>query len=207
MISLDWLMPVIAPALKRVMKYSMAARNAHFKALPVVTGRVVFFGDSITEGGYWNEWFPECQTLNRGIGGNTVGDLLGRVELAIQSPRLVSLMIGTNDLSGLGRSRDPAEIAAQTRELVARIRALAPTAKLLINSVTPRTAFFAARIRELNQHYRQIAAEAGAEYIDLWPAMAEADGSIRKTLTIENLHLSGEGYRVWADVLRPHIVD
>ena len=205
--NLDRLAPFISPILKRALKPMAANARAHFAALPVAADRVVFLGDSITAGGYWDEWFPEFASINRGIDGNTVGDVLGRLDTAIHSPRLVSLLIGTNDLSGLGRSRDPAEIAAQVRELVTRIRTAAPTAKLLINSVAPRSAFFAERIRVLNQHYRQIASEVAADYVDLWPAMANSDGAIHKALTTDGIHFTGAGYRVWAEILRPYLVD
>lgn len=201
----DRLALVLSPIFKRVSKAMGTNAKAHFAALPAVSDRVVFLGDSITAGGFWEEWFPELSPINRGVGGNTVGDVLDRFDTAIQSPRMVSLMIGTNDLSGLGRSREPAEIAKQVRELVTRIRACAPTAKLLINSIAPRSAYFAPRIRELNQHYRQIASEVAAEYVDLWPAMTNSDGSIRKELTTDGIHFTGEGYRVWAETLRPYL--
>lgn len=202
----DRLALVLSPIFRLVSKSLGANAKAHFEVLPPVTDRVIFLGDSITAGGYWNEWFPELAPINRGVGGNTVADVLARFDTAIRSPRLVSLMIGTNDLSGLGRTRDPTQIAAQVRNLVARIRASAPTAKLLINSVAPRSAYFAARIGELNQHYRQIASESAAEYVDLWPAMAQASGAIQKQLTTDGIHFTGEGYRIWAELLRPYLV-
>lgn len=201
----DRLALVLSPIFKLISKSMGANAKAHFEVLPAVTGRVVFLGDSITAGGHWNEWFPELSPLNRGVGGNTVGDVLERFDTAIRLPRLVSLMIGTNDLSGLGLSREPEKIAAQVRELVARIRACAPTAKILINSVAPRSAFFAERIRDLNRRYQQIAIEFAAEYVDLWPTMAQADGAIYKAFTTDGIHLTGEGYRVWVDALRPYL--
>jgi lysophospholipase L1-like esterase len=204
--NIDRISFLLSPIVRPLLRSMMANAKAHMEVLPVVTSCVVFLGDSITAGGYWNEWFAELLPLNRGINANTVGDVIERLETAIHSPRIVSLMIGTNDLSGLGLSREPIKIAAQMRELVRRIRAYAPTAKLLVNSVSPRSAFFAARIRELNQHYRQIAAEAAVDYVDLWPMMADPDGAIRKALTTDGLHFTGEGYRVWAEVLRPYLV-
>jgi lysophospholipase L1-like esterase len=204
--NIDRIAFLLSRIMKPLMKSIVADAKAHMEVLPVATGRVVFLGDSITAGGYWNEWFVEHSTLNRGINANTIEDVMGRLETALHTPQLVSLMIGTNDLSGLGLSREPKKIAAQMQELVRRIRVLAPTARLLVNSVSPRSAFFAARIRELNQYYRQIAAEATADYVDLWPAMADADGAIRKVLTTDGLHFTGEGYRVWAEVLRPYLM-
>ena len=196
-------MPLVSGIARRFLTRSMVMRRSQFETLPPVTGRVLFLGDSITEQGLWDEWFPHLATLNRGIGGNTVGDVLERLDTALYEPRLVSLLVGTNDLSGLGRSRKPDDIAAQMRELVARIRKRAPGAPLIVNSVMPRGRRYADRIRRLNTHCQAITAEAGGIWVDLWPALAAADGSLRSDLTADGLHLNGAGYRAWVDVLSP----
>ncbi|MFE3054183.1 hypothetical protein [Nocardia sp. NPDC059239] len=49
------------------------------------------------------------------------------------------------------------------------------------------------------------AAQADAVYIDLWPALADANGALRQEFTRDGLHLSGAGYAAWIEVLRPHI--
>lgn len=55
----------------------------------------------------------------------------------------------------------------------------------------------------MNRSYARIAAESGAIYVDLWPALAQADGSIRPEMTRDGLHLSLAGYAAWVAVLRP----
>lgn len=204
MANIDRILPIIAPVLRGMLQKSQAMRLAQFAAAPVAD-RVVFLGDSITEQGVWEQWFPELPTLNRGIGGNAIYQVLERLDNAIVSPRAISLLIGTNDLHGLGRSADVGEIATEMRDLVRRIREKAPTAPLLVNSVLPRSAYFAARIRSLNARYRQVSIDEGAAYVDVWPALAGPDGAIRRAYTSDGLHLSGEGYRAWAEVLRPHL--
>jgi lysophospholipase L1-like esterase len=82
---------------------------------------------------------------------------------------------------------------------------MAPSVPLFINSITPRSTHFRDRIILLNQDYRAIAEGSGAIYVDLWPAFAGSDGTIRKELTTEGLHLSVAGYKVWTDILRPHL--
>ena len=151
------------------------------------------------------EEFPDLPTVNRGIGGETTTDLLERLDDAVVEPRAVSLLIGTNDLHGPRSGRDLHSIAERARHIVARIRHRAPEAPLLVNSVLPRTALFAPRIRQLNEDYRRIAADHDATYVDLWPAFADAADNLRRRYTRDNLHLTPEGYRVWADVLRPHL--
>jgi lysophospholipase L1-like esterase len=188
-----------------MMRSRQIQREAQFKALPPVPQRVVFLGDSITEWTAWEDWFPELQTTNRGIGGQAICDVLARLDTAIVEPSAISLLIGTNDLHGLGKSDKVPEIIEQMQTLVQRIRGMAPAAILLINSIMPRSAVFRDRIISLNEGYRTIARENGATFVDVWSALAGPDGVIRPEFTADGLHLSLAGYRVWVDVLRPHL--
>lgn len=173
-----------------------------FKALPAPTGKVVLFGDSITEGGFWSGWLPGMPTANRGIGGDTVAQLTARVDSAIDSPRAVSVLAGTNDLVR-SDAKDADSVGSRFRELIAQIRQRDADVPLLINSVMPRGAKYIATITTINGHYREIAREFDAEYLDLWPALATPSHTLRKEFTPDGLHLNGEGYRAWAAVLRP----
>jgi len=203
--NLDRILPHAAPLLRRMLRAGQAKREAQFGAIPPAPDRVIFLGDSITEWTAWEDWFPELRTTNRGIGGQSVSDVMARLDTAIVQPRAISLLIGTNDLHGLGRSTQTAEIARQMRDLVLAIRQQAPDAALIINSVMPRSAHFRDRIIALNAAYRQIADDCGATYMDLWPVLAGPDGAILPDLTADGLHLSNAGYRAWVNVLRPHL--
>ncbi|QUQ64006.1 GDSL-type esterase/lipase family protein [Kutzneria sp. CA-103260] len=188
---------LLAPLMRR----HMAMRRNQFDVLPLPEGRVLFLGDSITEGGHWNEWFPHCPTVNRGVGGDTVDGVRGRLATAVNRPAAISLLIGTNDLNGQGRTAKVPGIEAQFEALVHEIRALAPDAPLIVNGVMPRGAKWAGRIRELNARYAAIAGDA---YVDLWPALADGD-ALRASYTGDGLHLNGHGYQAWVDVLRPRL--
>src|SRR5215470_11449680 len=60
---------------------------------------VVMLGDSITEGIDWRELFPQVRILNRGIAGDTSAGVLNRLdEVIARHPKVVFLMIGSNDL-------------------------------------------------------------------------------------------------------------
>ena len=61
------------------------------------------------------------------------------------------------------------------------------------------------RVQALNREYRAIAEGAGADYLDVWPALADDEGGLRRAFTSDFLHLNGLGYAAWADVLRPHL--
>jgi lysophospholipase L1-like esterase len=205
-VDLDRILPILAPLLRRALSSRQALRRTQFEAVLPVPGRVIFLGDSITEWAAWEDWFPELRTTNRGIGGQAICDVLVRLQSAVVEPKAVSLLIGTNDLHGLGESADIDQIANQMGTLVQRIRCMAPSTALFVNSILPRSTRFRDRIVRLNAHYQRIADEGGATYVDVWPALAGTDGAIRPALTTDGLHLSIAGYRAWTDVLRPHLV-
>lgn len=201
----DRLTSPFGPLVRRATATIMESRRSQFAALPPTPGRVVFLGDSITEWGLWDEWFPDLPTANRGIASNTIADVLARLDSSIHEPRAICLLIGTNDLSGTRRSASVGDIAARMLDLVLALRRRAPTAPLIVNSVMPRSATFAERIGRLNDHYRRITAQVGGVYVDLWPALADTNGALRRTCTLDGLHLTGDGYQAWVDVLRPHL--
>lgn len=203
--NLDRILPVFAPLLRRALRTTQQRRENHFATVPAAPGRVVFLGDSITEMTDWGDWFPELRTMNRGIGGQAICNLLPRLHTALIQPKAVSLMIGTNDLHGLGQSTKPEDIADQMHALVQQIRSMAPNAPLFVSSVTPRSAHFRDRIAVLNQQYRKIAEDSGSTYIDLWPVLATPAGVIRPELTTDGLHLSVAGYKAWTGILRPYL--
>jgi len=164
---------------------------------------VLFLGDSITEDGEWAEWFPELACLNRGVGGDTVEGVRRRLAWTVNEPVAISLLIGTNDLSGAGETTDPRGIAAQTRRLLEELRTAAPNAPIFVNGVMPRTTARREEIQELNRHYRQLAKDGGATYVDVWPVLADENGALRREMTYDQLHLTGAGYVAWTNILRP----
>ena len=186
---------------KKFLEPGIQMRASQFVELLPPPGAVVFIGDSITEGGAWDEWFPDHRVINRGISGDTAAGVRTRVAVAVRnSPSMVALLIGTNDI-GMGRKKE--EILADVQATIDTIRAQAPEAAILLQSIMPRQAKFRARIDELNAQFRQIAeATSRARYVDLWPVLADRD-ALRPGLTLDGPHLNGAGYRAWAGVLQP----
>ncbi len=190
--------------LRSVMKPMQQSRRSQFAALAAPRGRIVMLGDSITEFGMWCEWFPDAQMANRGIGGERSGDILARLHTAIDRPRAVFLLIGTNDLSAAVPEAEIAGTVAATLDTIARV---SPGIPVFLQSVMPRSLVFRNEISSLNERYQEIAEAAPEQvrYLDLWPALATPDGALRPEMTADSLHLNGAGYRAWVDVLRPII--
>ncbi len=185
----------------RWMRPQQEHRRSQFAALPPSPGSIVFLGDSISEGGLWDEWFPDVPVLNRGIGGETSAQVRVRLDTAIHDPLAVFLLVGTNDLSA---GVAAAEVARNIGEIIDGIGHRAPDALVVVQSVMPRSAAFRDEVRRLNQEIRRVVAgRATARYLDLWPALATPTGVLRAEFTRDALHLNGDGYRAWVDVIRP----
>ncbi|MCU1412989.1 MAG: hypothetical protein JWN80_329 [Microbacteriaceae bacterium] len=177
-------------------------RKSQFAALPPVEADVLFVGDSITDLGLWNEWFPKLVTINRGISGETSGQVLERLDTFSASAKAVFLLIGTNDLT-LGVAED--QIVANVSTIVSHLVTSFADATIVVQSVMPRSAKWKRRLDSLNVRYQKIASDLGVEYLDLWPALADSAGTLPKTISLDALHLNGPGYQKWVDAISPTI--
>ena len=92
-------------------------------ALPPERRRVVFLGDSITQG--WFDRHPAFFTDNgfigRGIGGQTTAQMLARFwpDVIALKPAAVHLLAGTNDIAGNTGPYDPVATCDNVRAMTA----------------------------------------------------------------------------------------
>jgi lysophospholipase L1-like esterase len=179
--------------------------------------RLVFVGDSITEGWEgagreaWPRSFAPRGACNAGISGDRTQHVLWRLDdgllAALASPandvRACVVMIGTNN-----SNRDDhtaAEIAAGVVAVVRRLRAGLPRAEVLLLAIFPRGEQPDAQ-RAKNAEASRLAAAAlagdpGVRHRDLAGSFVTADGTLRQDLMPDLLHLSPAGYRAWADAI------
>jgi len=169
-----------------------------FEAFPLVPDDIVFLGDSITEGGPWEELFPDLRVRNRGIGGDTSDGVLERLEqITRATPAKVFLLIGTNDLYR-GDSDD--EIVANITEILDRLKQETPDTEVYLQSVLPRAPSYRAAVEALNARLAEVALERGSAWVDLYPAFVDPEtGGIRAELSNDELHLLGPGYALWRE--------
>lgn len=186
---------------------------ATYRALPVGPHDTVFLGDSLTAAAPFADVFSDIK--NRGIGGDTSGGLLTRLDdVLVGRPERLFLMIGANDIA----NEVPAgEIVDNVRTILRRARRDSPGTKLFVESVLPVNQEMVTRImqaplprnprvRELNPRLRELAQAEGATYIDLTPAMADpTTGELPADFTSDGLHLSLKGQLAMLDALRPHV--
>ena len=169
-----------------------------FEAFPLVPDDIVFLGDSITEGGAWEELFPDRRVRNRGVGGDTADGVLRRLDQVTRAePAKVFLLIGTNDLFR-GDAED--EIVANITEILERLKQETSDTEVYLQSVLPRAPSYRAKVEALNARLAELALEHGAEWVDLYPQfLDEETGGIRAELSNDGLHLLGPGYALWKE--------
>jgi lysophospholipase L1-like esterase len=179
------------------------ARAASTTGSAATAGPVVFLGDSLTEAGRWDEYFPDLDVVNAGRSGDTTADVQDRLDEVIdRHPSVVVVMVGTNDF---GLRATVEQVVRGTENILWTLHHALPGTRILVVSVLPRERERSEWIRQVNIHVRQFAPTVKAEFLDLWPQVADEDGELSHRYTSDRLHLNDAGYALWADALRPHL--
>ena len=180
--------------------------------LPDTRNEIIFLGNSITDGAEWFELFDNKKCHNRGISADVTEGVLLRLDAITRvKPAKIFLMIGVNDLS---RNMTVDQVTANYREILNRIKAETPKTRVYVESVLPVNPATGMAlnhtnktdiIMELNGRLRELAKEFGYTYIDLFSVMADADNHLPRKYSIDGLHLSYEGYRVWVEAIKAFV--
>ena len=162
-------------------------------------GKAVFFGDSITDYCDLEVYYPGLNAVNMGISGDTTGGMLERIERSVysQEPDVVVFLGGVNDiLSGY----DDSATVANIRAILEGVRANLPKAEVLVQSIYPVSEYagsdFNSHIRAVNDEIKNMAKELGCRYVDVYSAMATAEGRLDGRYSYDGLHPNEEGYAV-----------
>ena len=180
--------------------------------LPNADDEIILLGNSITDGGNWGELLHDQRVKNRGVSGDVTRGILNRLDEVIEAhPLQIFLLIGINDLS---KGASQANILENIQTMIRRTRDTTPETEILIQSVLPvnpaydRYPKHVSKSREvilLNKALVQLCDSLQLTYIDLYPHFVNAEGCLRPEYTNDGLHLSGAGYMVWRDILRPYL--
>ncbi len=173
--------------------------------------RVVFLGDSITEGwddAVWNAHFARFGALRLGIGGDTTAHLLYRIEngeLAHTRPAAAVVLIGTNDLGN--EATPPERCAAGIRAVVGHLRERWPDATIVLLALLPRdqTPSESGRraVSATNPLIADLATDPQVRFLDLSDRLLEPDGTIAPSVMADFLHPTPLGYERIATALDP----
>lgn len=183
-------------------------REANAKTPPPSPGesRVVFMGDSITDG--WGKgqapFFPGKPYINRGISGQTTPQMLVRFrpDVIDLKPKLVVTLAGTNDIAGNTGPETLQNIEdnlASMSELARAngIRVVIASVMPVCDYLKPQTARRPPQqIVALNEWIKAYTAKNGFGYLDYYSAMLDNSGMFKKELTYDCLHPNDAGYAV-----------
>lgn len=187
-------------------------RVSLFDHLPVTENDIIFLGNSITDGGNFEELFKREDVKNRGIRSDIIPGVQKRLEQVVKGhPKKIFLLIGINDVSH-GHSVD--KLAERYETLVNEILQRSPETQLYLQSIMPINNDYGVyrnlkgkenTIVEFNKRIKEIAEKNDLEYIDLWPFLADKNGKLNKKYTNDGLHLTGPGYRAWTNGIRSYL--
>jgi len=188
--------------------------EANRRLTPPVTAkhRVVFFGDSITDLWRLNEYFPDRDFINRGIGGQITGEMLGRFKADVLDlhPEAVVILAGTNDLP-----RNIPLVAIEDNYAMMATLARASNIRVIFASVLPVSDYHKDRnpqnehtkdrppvyIKALNDWLKSYCALHADTYLDYYSALIDQTGQIGEDLADDGLHPNAKGYRIMAPLV------
>jgi lysophospholipase L1-like esterase len=167
--------------------------------------RVVFLGNSITEGWIKNDpdFFKNNHYFNRGIGGQTTPQMLVRFREDVINlhPQIVIILAGINDIA---ENTGPSKIENVAGNLfsmaeLARVNGI----EVILCSVLPALSFPwhpginpVESIVKLNTLLKNYANKNNVGYVDYYSAMADENKGIKKGLAIDGVHPTPEGYKI-----------
>jgi lysophospholipase L1-like esterase len=182
-------------------------KEDNLKLGPLAAGenRVVFMGDSITEGWHLGDSFPGKAYINRGISGQTTPQMVLRFhqDVIALKPKAVIILGGINDIA---ENTGPMTLEQTEDNLAAMAEmATANQIKVVLCSVLPAYDFPwhpgimpAPKVIALNEWMKAYAAEKGYAYVDYYAAMKDERGGLPATLSRDGVHPLPAGYALMA---------
>lgn len=218
---------IAAPACEKDF-YNWPERHAAVcEAIKTAPPKLVFIGDSITHmwGGtpksnrqsgdaVWQKFYTPRQAVNMGFGWDRTQQVLWRLdngEFEGIAPQVAVVLIGTNNMVGHAvRENTNPEIVAGITAVCTKIREESPQTRVLLLGLLPRGADPAnphrARIRAINQELAKLDGQNQITFLDIGTKLLDADGKFLPGVAPDHLHLSEQGYTIWAEAMEPTLV-
>ena len=185
---------------------------------------VIFVGDSITQGWEgggkkaWAENFAQFKPINLGISGDQTGHVIWRItdgkELEPIKPKLCVMMIGTNNTGG----HSAEQIAGGIKTIIEIMEKQKPDMKILLLGVFPRSGAkldkdvmvcpadkLNPKIKQINDIIAKYDDGKKVFYKDIGGVFLNKDGGLEKKIMYDYLHLTADGYDLWAKAIKADI--
>ncbi len=169
------------------------------------TGRVVFYGDSITDswGRSLGTFFPGKPYINRGISGQTTPQMVVRFRQDVVNlhPAAVVILAGTNDIAGNTGPETPEMIEDNFKSMADLAKANG--IRVIVSSILPVADYPwkpglqpAPKIQSLNSWIAGYCVTHGLTYLDYYTAMADENGGMKPGISSDGVHPNAAGYAI-----------
>lgn len=171
-------------------------------------GGVLFVGSSSIRLWPLASSFPSLPTVNRGLSGSHVDDVLHFADKLVfpYEPKVVVVYAGENDI---GAGAAPTRVFDEYRTFVKLVRARLPETRVVLLSIKPSVIHrpLWGEMREANRLIEEFAAtDPMLRYVDVATSMLGPTGGPRRELFQEDgLHLNAAGYALWTKLVAPVI--
>ncbi len=188
--------------------------NQITKQLPASERKVVFMGNSITDG--WvrldSSFFKTNGFVGRGISGQVTSQMLVRFRQDVLElkPQVVVILAGTNDIA---ENQGPISLENIFGNIVSMAElAKANGIKVIISSVLPASEYPwrpgkqpNIKIPQLNAMLESYAKKNKIVYADYFKKMTNSNNGLDKELSGDGVHPTLEGYKIMESVILPLI--
>lgn len=164
---------------------------------------VAFFGDSITRGGDFQDYFKNVKSVNLGLSGDTLIGMKSRVSMVKNTtPEKVFIMGGINSLTDNNIELCVNDYA----EMIELILADLPDIDIYIQSVLPTSVEKTdssrnnETVERFNNELKKLAEKKNCTYIDLFSLFCK-DGEMNSDYSVDGMHINEKGYAVWAEAI------
>ena len=172
--------------------------------------RIVFMGNSITEGWKTNdpEFFSKNNYINRGIGGQTTSQMLIRFrpDVIALKPKLVVVLAGINDIA---QNNGPIELNDIFGNIISMAElAKANNIKVILSSVLPAKNFPwkkglepADKVIQLNALLEKYASDNKITFVNYYQKMVDSEKGLNQEYTNDGVHPTLAGYKAMEPLL------
>jgi lysophospholipase L1-like esterase len=184
-------------------------RLAQFALEPIIPGKIIFLGDSITQMGDWRKELNDSSVINRGVGGDMTSRVLRRLkDITDRNPSKVFILLGINDIR---KNLPDIVIVGNYLKIVREIHSKCPRTIIYVQGVLPLNPVLSRvqrhyekqqRILALNHLLASHARDENYIYIDIFHLFADDKGHLSSQYTYDGLHLRPFAYPIWVDYLK-----